>query len=368
MTVNFIKLARPSVQKMQPYQAGKPLEEAQRELGIDKLIKLASNENPHGPSVKVLKAVSDVLSQTNRYPDANGFYLKQALAERHGVSAENITLGNGSNDILELIASAYLDESSSAIYSEYAFIVYALAVARSAARPLVSAAQHYGHDLDAMWQHVTDDTRVIYIANPNNPTGTYLNEAALVSFLDKLPKQIIVVLDEAYVEYVDQSDYPDGLALLKRYSNLVLTRTFSKAYGLSGFRVGYSISHPEISDVLNRVRQPFNVTLPSLTAACASLDDHSHLENAVTTNRAGMQQLIQGFNDLGVDYIKSVGNFITFKCADAMQMNQQLLHGGVIVRPLANYAMPNYLRVSIGLEEENAFFIEQLGRVLNRNN
>jgi histidinol-phosphate aminotransferase len=366
MAVNYIDLARLPVRGMQPYQPGKPVEEAQRELGLEKLVKLASNENPRGPSSKVIDAVNGMLGSTNRYPDANGFYLKQALAERHNVAAECITLGCGSNDVLELVASAYLDSSNSAIYDQHAFIVYSLAVARSGAKALVSPANAYGHNLEAMLELLRDDTRVIYIANPNNPTGTYVGESELRHFLQQLPADVIVVLDEAYVEYVDQADYPNGLLLAREFPNLLLTRTFSKAYGLSGFRVGYGISNPDIADVLNRVRQPFNVASPSLVAALTSLDDSAYIDQTVATNRAGMQQLEAGFSQLGLDYIPSVGNFITFKCiADAGEMNQKLLQQGVIVRPIANYAMPEHLRVSIGLEEENSFFLQQLEKVLN---
>jgi len=368
MAENFIELARPTVRTMQPYQAGKPIEEAQRELGLEKLVKLASNENPRGPSLRVVNAVVASLQDANRYPDSNGFYLKKALAERHGVDTENITLGNGSNDILELVASAYLENCHSAIYDQHGFIVYSLAVARSGAKALVSPAKNYGHDLEAMLHLLQDDTRVIYIANPNNPTGTYVGEKALRHFLKQIPTHVIVVLDEAYVEYVQNSDYPDGLTLAREFSNLVVTRTFSKVYGLGGFRVGYSVSNPEIADVLNRVRQPFNVASPSLVAALASLEDDNYIDQAVSLNTAGMQQLEAGLSRLDLEYIPSAGNFVTFKCpSQAADINRQLLQHGVIVRPVANYAMPDHLRVSIGLEEENIFFLQQLEQVLGAN-
>ncbi len=365
MKTDYLSLARPVIQSMQAYQPGKPVEEAQRELGVDTFIKLASNENPRGPSPQVLEAVHNAAQELNRYPDANGFYLKQALAERHAVATESITLGCGSNDILELIASAFLDTECSAIYSQYGFLVYALAIVRSGARPIVVEASDFGHDLAAMRAAVAADTRVIYIANPNNPTGTYVNERDVIALLDSLPGEVLVVLDEAYFEYIDQADYPNGVALLQRYSNLIVTRSFSKAYGLSGLRVGYSISHPDIADMLNRVRQPFNVTSLGLVAAQAALADQQYLDESVALNSAGMQQLQSGLDSLGLKTIPSVANFITFKAPmDAAVLNQQLLQQGVIVRPVANYAMADYLRVSIGLPQENEQFLQVMARLL----
>lgn len=365
MTSPFTTLARPAIQAMQAYQTGKPIEEAQRELGVTDFIKLASNENPRGPSPQVLAAITHAAQDINRYPDGNGFYLKQILAERHGVDAACITLGAGSNDILELIASAYLDSDSSAIYSQYAFLVYALATARSGAESIVVDACDYGHDLAAMTAAVKNNTRVIYLANPNNPTGTYINHKDLVSLLGSIASSVLVVLDEAYCEYIDKADYPDGIALQKSYANLIVTRTFSKAYGLGGLRVGYSICDPVIADMLNRVRQPFNVTSLSLAAAQAALNDEEYLAESVALNFSGMQQLEAGFTQLGLNYIESSANFITFKTPyAASEMNQQLLQQGVIVRPVGNYAMADCLRVSIGLEDENKRFLQALTQIL----
>ena len=365
MTSPFTTLARPAIQAMQAYQTGKPIEEAQRELGVTDFIKLASNENPRGPSPQVLAAITLAAQDINRYPDGNGFYLKQILAERHGVDAACITLGAGSNDILELIASAYLDSGASAIYSQYAFLVYALAIARSGAESVVVSASDYAHNLTAMTAAVKNNTRVIYLANPNNPTGTYINHNDLVMLLDSVSSSILVVLDEAYCEYIDKADYPDGIVLQKRYANLIVTRTFSKAYGLGGLRVGYSISDPVIADMLNRVRQPFNVTSVSLAAAQAALNDEAYLAESVTLNDAGMQQLEAGFTALGLNYIESSANFITFKTPyAASEMNQQLLQQGIIVRPVGNYAMTDCLRVSIGLEGENKRFLQALTQIL----
>ncbi|MBT8138371.1 MAG: histidinol-phosphate transaminase [Gammaproteobacteria bacterium] len=370
MSIDWIARARSEVQGMHPYQAGKPLKEAQRELGVDKLVKLASNENPHGPSQKVLAAIREEALDCNRYPDSNGYYLKQMLAAQHGVEPAAITLGNGSNDVLELVASAYLDHRYSAVYSEYAFVVYQLAVQRSGARAKVAAARDYAHDLEAMLNCVDADTRVVFIANPNNPTGGYLAEKDLLAFLAALDPGIVVVLDEAYYEYVAAQDYPSGVALQSQFSNLVVTRTFSKAHGLSGLRIGYAVSHPDIADALNRVRAPFNVSSLALAAAQAALADEAHIVQAVNTNDAGMQQLTDGLEALGFWHIPSVANFISFQAGGTGQhkhgaaaLNQALLSEGVIIRPLANYAMPDHLRVSIGLPEENAFFLDKLAKL-----
>ena len=363
MVKSVIDQVRSTVRAMQPYQPGKPVEEAQRELGIAEFIKLASNENPRGPGPRVMQALADTLPSLNRYPDANGFYLKQVLAERHGVAAECLTLGCGSNDILELVASGWLDRDSEAVFSQYAFLVYGLATARSGALACVVDAVDYGHDAAAMAAAVNERTRVMYIANPNNPTGTYISDAALRELLDTVPSSVLVVVDEAYYEYVDAADYPDTRALLTTHPNLLVARTFSKAFGLSGLRIGYSISHPDVADVLNRVRQPFNVSSLALAAAQAALQDSAWLSESVALNRSGMQQLCEGFAQQGIDYIDSVANFITFAApGDAEAMNQKLLQLGVIVRPLANYNMPGHLRVSIGLEQENSKFLAALAQ------
>jgi len=351
---------------MRPYQPGKPIEEAQRELGIERFVKLASNENPRGPSPAVLAAVAEASGDIHRYPDANGYYLKQALAARYGVAAASITLGSGSNDILELLASAYLDSDCSAVYSQYGFLVYALATARSGARSIEVAASDFGHDAEAMAAAVSADTRLIYIANPNNPTGTYISRQALLALLDSVPASTLVVLDEAYFEYINAADYPDGLQLLDRYSNLVVVRTFSKAYGLSGLRIGYAISHPQIADMLNRVRPPFNVTSLSLVAAQAALEDRDYLARSVEENRSGMQQLTAGLSALGIEWIPSLANFISFRSPQpAALLNEALLRRGVIVRPLANYRLDDYLRVSIGTAEENGEFLVALEQSLD---
>ncbi len=366
MSCDFITLANAGVQGLHPYQPGKPIEELQRELGLSDIVKLASNENPLGPSPKALEACRAHADQLHLYPDSSGFELKGLLSERLGVAPGQITLGCGSNDVLDLIARVFLEAGKSAVYSEHAFIVYPIAVHASGARSIVTPAKDWGHDLDAMAAAIEPDTRVVFIANPNNPTGTWRSRTDIEGFLDKVPANVLVVLDEAYTEYVEHPDFPDGVALLAKYPNLIVTRTFSKAYGLAGLRVGYSISHPEVADLLNRVRAPFNVSSLALAAAAAVLQDEGYLQRSREVNRAGLQQLGEGLKAQGLDYIPSVGNFIAVEMpADAQRVYQGLLHKGVIVRPVGVYKMPHHLRVSVGLEQENQRFLELLPQVLD---
>lgn len=371
MSCDYIALANQGVQAISPYQAGKPIEELQRELGLDHIVKLASNENPLGPSQLSLAAIERSLGDLSRYPDSNGFELKRALSDRLGVSSTQITLGNGSNDVLNLIARAYLNTTRSAVFSEHAFIVYPLAVQALGARAIVTRAVDYGHDLDAMAAAVEEDTALVFVANPNNPTGTSVDAAALERFMEAIPARVIVVLDEAYIEYVEPSagaeEIPDGVKLLQRFPNLVVTRTFSKAWGLAGVRVGYALASEAITDVLNRVREPFNVNSLGMAAARAVLNDQAYLEQSRTVNAAGMQQLVEGCRSLNLSYIPSAGNFITIEFGgDSAEIYRQLLQQGVIVRPIAAYDLPRHLRVSVGLETENAAFLRALDIVLNR--
>ncbi|MBN3564538.1 histidinol-phosphate transaminase [Aliamphritea spongicola] len=366
MACDFYKLAVPGVKDLHPYQPGKPVDELERELGITDSIKLASNENPLGPSSAVSRAINTELADLSRYPDANGFALKAALQARFGIAADSITLGNGSNDVLELLGRVFLQSGDEVIYSAHAFVVYMLVTQASGAKGAVTPARDWGHDLDAMAGAITAKTRMIFIANPNNPTGTWLSKAALQSFLEKVPEDVLVVLDEAYTEYVAESDFPNGLELQKTFKNLIVTRTFSKAYGLAAMRVGYAVATPEITDLLNRVRPPFNVNSLALAAAVAALGDEEHLQRSVSLNAQGMQQLEQGFASLGLSWIPSVGNFITLDCGqDAAPVYQGLLQEGVIVRPVANYGLPNHLRITVGLPEENQRCLDALQKVLN---
>ncbi|MGK8472162.1 histidinol-phosphate transaminase [Stutzerimonas stutzeri] len=369
MSCDFLALAQPGVQKLSPYVPGKPVDELARELKLDPagIVKLASNENPLGPSPKALAAIQAELSELTRYPDGNGFVLKQRLAQRYSVGVHQVTLGNGSNDILELAARAYLAPGLNAVFSEHAFAVYPIATQAVGAEGRAVAAKNWGHDLDAMADAIDENTRVVFVANPNNPTGTWFDAAALGTFLARVPAHVLVVLDEAYIEYAEGQELPDGLAYLADYPNLLVSRTFSKAYGLAALRVGYAISSPVIADVLNRVRQPFNVNSLALAAACAALDDVDYLAASRRVNDAGMAQLERGFRQLGLEWIPSRGNFIAVDFArDAAPINQALLREGVIVRPVAGYGMPTFLRVSIGTERENARFLDVLAQVLQQ--
>ncbi|MNF48912.1 Histidinol-phosphate aminotransferase 2 [compost metagenome] len=368
MLCDFLALAQPGVQKLSPYVPGKPVDELARELDLDPatIVKLASNENPLGPSPKALEAIRAELAELTRYPDGNGFTLKSRLAARYGVQAQQVTLGNGSNDILELVARAYLAPGLNAVFSEHAFAVYPIATQAVGAQGKVVPAKDFGHDLEAMLAAIDANTRVLFIANPNNPTGTWFGPQALGDFLARVPESVLVVLDEAYIEYAEGDELPDGLDYLAEHPNLLVSRTFSKAYGLAALRVGYAISSAQIADVLNRVRQPFNVNSLALAAACAALDDSDYLARSRQVNDAGMAQLEAGCRALGLGWIPSKGNFIAIDFArDTAAINQALLREGVIVRPVAGYGMPNYLRVSIGLPEENARFLEALAKVLD---
>ncbi len=358
------------VRAIAPYQPGKPLSELERELGIRDAVKLASNENPLGPSPLALKAAQAALGETARYPDGNGFALKSALAETYGVDKEQIVLGNGSNDVLELAARAFLAPGASALYARYAFAVYPLVTQACGAEGICVAAKAFGHDLEAMLSAIRPDTRIVFIANPNNPTGTLLAGGELLAFLERVPGSVLVVLDEAYTEYLPPEAKADSIAWLKRFPNLLITRTFSKAYGLAGLRVGFALGHADVAGMLNRVRQPFNVNSLAQAAACAALGDQAFIRRSHQLNRAGMAQLESGFRRMGLDYIPSFGNFVSFRVpavggkGGAAAVNQGLLKAGVIVRPVANYDMPEYLRVSVGLEAENVKFLRALERCL----
>ncbi len=371
MTVDILESAIPGVQALRPYAPGKPLSELEREYGIRDAVKLASNENPLGPSAAVLDALRGGFDELARYPDGNGFDLKATLAERHGVSTDQITLGNGSNDVLELVARAFLSPQTSAVFSEHAFAVYPIVTQAIGAQAHVAPATDgsrgpaFGHDLDAMQAQADAGTRVVFIANPNNPTGTWLPRAALRAFIEAMPENRVVVVDEAYFEYVDEADYPDTSQWIDDFPNLLVTRTFSKAFGLASLRIGYGISQPGLADVLNRVRQPFNVNSFAQLAARAVLDDSDHLARTIAVNRAGMTRLTRGFETLGLSFIPSVGNFIAVNVrCDSGDVYEALLREGVIVRPVDNYGMPGYLRISIGLEDENRRCLDALSKVL----
>ncbi len=360
------KLTPSYIRAIAPYQPGKPISELARELGLTEsgIIKLASNENPLGPSPMGLAAAREALHDIALYPDGAGFALKSKLCGSLGVSPGQIVLGNGSNDVLDMAARAFLSPGTSAVYSRHAFAVYPIATLTVGAAGIETPARHYGHDLSAMRAAIRDDTRVVWIANPNNPTGTFLPWGEIEAFLGNVPRRVLVVLDEAYGEYLPPEDRFDTVTWLARFPNLLITRTFSKAYGLAGLRVGYGLAHADVIDLMNRVRQPFNVSLPAQAAAEAALDDIEFLEKSYALNLAGMTQLDAGLKQLGIGHVPSKGNFLLARVGDAARVNTELLRRGVIVRPVANYGLPEFLRVSVGLAVQNTRFLDALKEAL----
>ena len=363
MALDLCELSPTWVRSIAPYQPGKPTSELAREMGLDekKIVKLASNENPRGIGPRTRAAIEAALPELARYPDGNGFELKQALSRRFGVDMASIVLGNGSNDVLELVSMAFLGTGRSAVMSQHAFAVYPLATQARGARGIVVPAKNWGHDLDAMAAAIADDTSVLWIANPNNPTGTFLPHDEIEAFLKRVPERVIVVLDEAYNEYLPPDLRFDTVKWLKRFPNLVITRTFSKVYGLAGLRVGYALAHPSVADMMNRVRQPFNVNSLALVAAAAALDDLEFVARSFAANLQGLRQVEEGCRALGLDWIPSHGNFLTVRVGKAGEVYKRLLKRGVIVRPVTNYGLPEHLRVSIGTPEENERFLVALG-------
>jgi histidinol-phosphate aminotransferase len=363
--MNYSELAPSYIRAIAPYQPGKPIAELERELGIRDIVKLASNENPLGCSPKATAAMQEALKTIALYPDGNGFELKQALSRHFGVEDACIVLGNGSNDILELAARAFLTVGDHAVYSDYTFAVYPLAVQAVGAIGVSVPAIHYGHDLNAMLKVAVENrAKLVFIANPNNPTGTFLEAHDLLAFMRALPANILVVLDEAYNEYLPEDKRYDSVAWLAEFPNLIISRTFSKAYGLAGLRVGYAFAHRDVTGMINRVRQPFNVNSVAQAAAVAALQDADFVRQTHEVNRRGMAQIAAGLKKLGLEYIPSFGNFIAFRIGDGLKMYRRLLELGVIVRPVANYYMPEYLRVSIGTEQENEKFLAALEKAL----
>ena len=361
--MDLSELSPAYVRSIAPYQPGKPISELAREYGLDerKIVKLASNENPRGVGPRTRAAIEAAFGDIARYPDGNGYELKLALSKRYGVDMTQIVLGNGSNDVLELVALAFLGPGLSAVYSQHAFAVYPLATQARGARAIVVPARDFGHDVEAMAAAIADDTRVVWIANPNNPTGTLVASERLEAFVRRVPERVIVVIDEAYNEYLHANLRAPTVAWLKRHPNLVITRTFSKAYGLAGLRVGYSLAHPQVADVMNRVRQPFNVNGVALAAAVAALNDMEFVARSYADNLQGMRQIEEGARALGLDWIPSYGNFITIRVGRAPEIYKRLLKRGVIVRPVGGaYQLPEHLRVTIGTAEENERFLAAL--------
>jgi histidinol-phosphate aminotransferase len=369
----FGHIAMPAVLGLCPYQPGKPESELERELGISDIVKLASNENPWGPSPAAIEAVKARLYNLSRYPDGSGHDLKQRLAAKLSVAPQRITLGNGSSEVLEIVARVFLGPGREAVFSEYAFAMYPIfaqavgAKSRIAKAGGADAPMPYGHDLDAMAALINDETGVVFIANPNNPTGTYVPADSLYRFIESLPGHVVCVVDEAYFEYVEMDDFPDTLAWVGRFPNLIVTRTFSKAYGIAGLRVGYAISDPEISELMNRIRQPFNVNSMALEAALAALEDQDHLDKTQRSNTSGLTFLANALRERSLDVIPSIANFICVDVRrDSVQLFNALLREGIIVRPLANYQMPNHIRVTVGTPDQNARFVAAFDNVMSR--
>ena len=358
------------VRAIAPYQGGKPISEVAREFGLDeaRIVKLASNENPLGIPESAKRAMSAAMADLARYPDSNGFDLKAAISEKFGVPTDWITLGNGSNDILELAARSLVSPGQSVVYSQYSFAVYPLATQAIGARAIVVAAKDFGHDLPAMRAAITDDTRLVFVANPNNPTGTFIDGEQIAAFIRSVPPHVVIVLDEAYTEYLSPSQRYDAFAWVAQHPNLIVSRSFSKAYGLAGLRIGFGIAQPGLTDLMNRLRQPFNVNSLAQAAAIAALQDEAFLEKSAEINSQGYLQLTAAFDQMGISYVPSVGNFVLFRAGDeenaGAKVNLALLKQGIIVRPVANYGLPQWLRVSIGLPEENEAFLVALKSVL----
>lgn len=358
------------VRAIAPYQGGKPISEVAREFGLDEaaIVKLASNENPLGMPASARLAIQQATDELARYPDSNGFDLKAAITAKFNVPADWITLGNGSNDILELAARALMKAGESVVYSQYSFAVYPLATQAVGARAIVTPAREFGHDLDAMADAIAPDTKLVFVANPNNPTGTFIDGERIAAFLAKVPPQVVVVLDEAYTEYLPANKRYDALSWVRNYPNLIVSRTFSKAYGLAGLRVGFGIAQPGLTDLLNRIRQPFNVNSLAQAAAVAALGDDAYLHKSAQINADGYRQITDAFRQMNIEFVPSYGNFVLFRAgADdtaGARVNLALLKRGIIVRPVGNYGLPQWLRVSIGLPHENAAFIAAIKAVL----
>jgi histidinol-phosphate aminotransferase len=365
---SVVERAPEYVRAIAPYVGGKPIEEVARELDLDPatIVKLASNENPRGPSPRALAAIARAAADVTRYPDGNGYALKMALSAKLRIAPDQIVLGNGSNDVLELATQAFLREGDSAVYSQYAFVVYPLATQARGAHGIEVPAKDHAHDLDAMRAAIMPGTKIVFVANPNNPTGTWLTGAAVESFIASVPKDVIVVLDEAYNEFLEPSEQSASIKWLPKFPNLIVSRTFSKAYGLAALRIGYGVMDAALADLLNRVRQPFNVNSLAQAAAIAALDDVDYVTESRRLNREGLRQLEAGLEALSIRYVRSHGNFILIDVGDAAAVNLALLRQGIIVRPVANYGLPSFLRVTVGLPAENARFLAALESAISK--
>jgi histidinol-phosphate aminotransferase len=360
-------LVLPSVAALAPYEPGKPIEELQRELGIGEPVKLASNENPVGPSPLAVEAIKAALGELNRYPDGASFELRRKIAERHGVGIERIFAASGSVEVINLLGFLFLRPGLNSVYSEHSFAIYPLATAAAGGdHKVAKTIDGYGHDLDAMADLIDANTRLVFLGNPNNPTGTIYRRAEWKRFLAQVPEHVVIVADEAYFEFVGDPDYPDSLDDHDGQRLIITLRTFSKIFGLAGIRVGYAVARPDIIQMLHNVRQPFNVTSLAQVAAIAGMDDSAHIARTLKVNAEGMEYLTGEFRRLKVEFVPSFANFLLVEVGDGRAVYDQLLGRGVIVRPMNGYGYPRHLRISVGLPEENRRLIAVLSEVLDR--
>lgn len=361
---NLFEVGKKHIKDTKPYQAGKPIEELQRELGLSDIIKLASNENPLGPSPKAIEAAARALKTVHLYPDALYYRLRKKLSHYTKVDMQNITLGNGSENCLEMLIKAYIDEGSEVIVDQYCFATIRILAKAYGANEILVPSKNYRHDVEATVRLVNDRTKIVFVVNPNNPTGTYISEEELIYLLNNVPDHVLVVVDEAYYEYMDKSDYPNTIKLQNQYPNIVISRTFSKVFGLAGLRLGYLLTTFTVSELLHRSRMPFNVNNCAVEAGIASLEDFPFLEKTIKTNADGLKQVFTGLEELGLDYIPSVANFVTVDMGtNCLDIYDKLLHKGVIVRPLAPYGLSNHLRMTVGTYEQNMRLIGILKEV-----
>jgi histidinol-phosphate aminotransferase len=355
----------PALRNVPVYQGGRPIEEVARELGLPAadIIKLASNENPLGPSPAALAAMQRVIANLNLYPDGNAFYLKRKLAEKLGLTPENIILGNGSNEIIEFTGHALLGPGVDVVISQYSFAIYLLVTRLFGANPIIVPAKNYGHDLPAMLAAITPATKVVFVANPNNPTGTVSSRYEVLRFVNAVPERVLLVMDEAYIEFLDEP--ADLLPLIRAGKpNLLLMRTFSKIFGLAGLRIGYGMASPELVVAMETIRQPFNINSIAQAGALAALEDAEHVRKTLANNAAGMKQILEGLRGLGVEFIPSAGNFILARVGDGKRVFDEMLKRGVIVRPMGGYELPEWIRISIGTAKENDRCLTVLKQVL----
>jgi histidinol-phosphate aminotransferase len=348
------------IRTLVPYAPGKPIEEVEREIGIANSIKLASNENPLGPSPLALEAMRQKLAQLHLYPDGDCFYLKRALAAKLDVISDNLIFGNGSNEIIELAIRTFMRPGDEAVMARQAFVVYKLVVQAAGGISREVPLRDFTHDLEAIEQAISARTRIVFLANPNNPTGTIYRKARWERFLKQVPPDVLVIVDEAYFEYVEAADYPDSLDYHQQGKTLLTLRTFSKLYGLAGLRIGYGIANEDIISLMHRVRQPFNVNAPAQWAALAALNDSEHVRRSLDNNRKGLEYLTAEFASLAIEYVPSHANFILLRVGKGEDVFNRLLAQGIIVRPMAGYQFPEYLRVTIGTMDENRKFVDGL--------